>query len=26
MSPLRVSTDQSELDVALIHRYLAQHT
>ncbi|KLD71990.1 GNAT family N-acetyltransferase [Xanthomonas pisi] len=26
MSPLRVSTDQSELDVALIHRYLAQHS
>lgn len=26
MSPLRVSTDHSELDVALVHRYLAQHS
>ncbi|MCS3745551.1 hypothetical protein FHY18_001081 [Xanthomonas arboricola] len=26
MSPLRVSTDQSELDVALIHRSLAQRS
>ncbi|MBB3778431.1 GNAT family N-acetyltransferase [Xanthomonas arboricola] len=26
MSPLRVSTDPSALDIALIHRYLAQHT
>ncbi|MBB4728865.1 GNAT family N-acetyltransferase [Xanthomonas arboricola] len=26
MSPLRVSTDHSELDVALLHRYLAQHS
>ncbi len=26
MSPLHVSTDQSELDVALIHRSLAQHS
>ncbi|NJC00826.1 GNAT superfamily N-acetyltransferase [Xanthomonas sp. 3272] len=26
MSPLRVSTNHSELDVALVHRYLAQHS
>ncbi|CAD1794303.1 N-acetyltransferase [Xanthomonas arboricola pv. juglandis] len=26
MSPLHVSTDPSALDIALIHRYLAQHT
>ncbi|WP_127169197.1 GNAT family N-acetyltransferase [Xanthomonas sp. BRIP62415] len=26
MSPLRVSTDPSALDIALIHRYPAQHT